>query len=127
MIAADASLYPAFSPVLSAAAHSKFETGGPIEMKSITIMPLPRSITTPLTRQELRGLVRESEIKYQDMAIAEARQGRTQCRFQTTQKERVELLERFKRLFPGCAVYVDPIYMNMSTAYGTCFIVVDWS
>lgn len=87
--------------------------------------PIARSITTPITRQDLRGLVRESEIKYQETAIAEARQGRTQCRFQTTQKERVEMLERFKRLFPGCSVYVDPIYMNMT--YGACFIVVDWS
>ncbi len=88
-------------------------------------MPVPRSITTPITRQDLRDYVREFDIKYQEKAIAEASQGRTQCRFQTTQKERPEMLERFKRLFPGCSIYVDPIYMN--STYGTCFIVVDWS
>lgn len=85
-----------------------------------------RAVTTPLTRQDLRNLVREADIKYQDIAVAEAKLGRTQCRFQTKQATRIEMLERLKRLFPGCAVYIDPVYLNGSS-YGHCYIVVDWS
>lgn len=84
-----------------------------------------RPVATPLTRGDLRSIVREADDKLRQVAIHEAKLGRTRCRFTTKHTQKVELATRLERLFPGCAVYLDPATARES--YGTCYIIVDWT
>ena len=84
-----------------------------------------REITDPISRNDLRGFVRKADEALQKLALAEANAGRSKCRFATRHNEKVELMERLRRLFPGCAIYLDPAFAT--NTYGTIYIVVDWS
>jgi hypothetical protein len=85
----------------------------------------PRPVATPLSRSDLRSIVRDADEKLRQAAIHEAKAGRTRCRFMTRHNQKVELAARLERLFPGCAVYLDPA--TARDTYGTCSILVDWS
>jgi hypothetical protein len=87
--------------------------------------PSTRTVITPLTRADLRAIVREADERLRAQAIQEAKAGRTRCRFVTKHNQKVELAARLERLFPGCAVYLDPAMAR--EVYGTCYIIVDWS
>lgn len=84
-----------------------------------------RSVITPLSRADLRAIVREADERLRAQAIHEAKAGRTRCRFVTKHNLKVELAARLERLFPGCAVYLDPA--TAREVYGACYIIVDWS
>jgi hypothetical protein len=84
-----------------------------------------RPVATPLTRGDLRAIVRDADEKLRQTAIQEAKVGRTRCRFLTKHNQKVELAARLERLFPGCAVYLDPA--TGRETYGSCYIIVDWS
>ncbi len=84
-----------------------------------------RPVATPLTRGDLRAMVRDADEKLRQVAIQEAKAGRTRCRFLTKHNQKVELAARLERLFPGCAVYLDPA--TARETYGSCYIIVDWS
>lgn len=84
-----------------------------------------RPVATPLTRGDLRSIVRDADEKLRQVAVQEAKAGRTRCRFSTRHNQKVELAARLERLFPGCAVYLDPASARES--YGACWIIVDWS
>ncbi len=88
-------------------------------------MDSSRCVATPLTRGDLRSIVRDADDKLRQVAIQEAKAGRTRCRFMTKHTQKVELAARLERLFPGCAVYLDPAFTRES--YGACWIIVDWS
>jgi len=81
---------------------------------------------TPMSRVDLRNLVREADDRLKLQARAEAREGRTKCRFVTKLNTKYEFVERLKKIFPGCAVYDDPSW-NSTIAYGTVYIIVDWA
>lgn len=87
--------------------------------------PSTRTVITPLSRAELRAIVREADERLRAQAIHEAKAGRTRCRFMTKHNQKVELAARLERLFPGCAVYLDPA--TARDTYGACYIIVDWS
>jgi hypothetical protein len=87
--------------------------------------PVARPVATPLTRGDLRSIVRDADDKLRQAAVQEAKAGRTRCRFPTRHNQKVELAARLERLFPGCAVYLDPATARES--YGACWIIVDWS
>jgi hypothetical protein len=82
--------------------------------------------TTPLTRLDLRTMAREADEALKKQAAAEARQGRTRCRFVGKATAKHEFMTRLERLFPGCAVYYDPGW-NPKDSYGSCYIIVDWT
>lgn len=80
----------------------------------------------PLGKEELQRLVLSADKTLKDQARFHAQNGRTKCRFQTKHNTKYEFIERLKRVFPGCAVYVDPAWAT-NLQYGTCYIIVDWS
>ncbi len=87
--------------------------------------PHTRTVITPLSRADLRAIVREADERLRAQAIHEAKAGRTRCRFLTKHNQKVELAARLERIFPGCAVYLDPT--TARETYGSCYIIVDWS
>jgi len=81
---------------------------------------------TPMTRVDLRNLVREADDRLKLLARAEAREGRTKCRFMTKLSTKYEFVERLKKIFPGCAVY-DDLSWNSTVSYGSVYVIVDWA
>lgn len=83
-------------------------------------------MAAPITRMDLRAMAREADEALKKLAVAEARQGRTRCRFVGKAATKQELMGRLERLFPGCVVYYDPAW-NPKDTFGSCYIIVDWS
>ncbi len=81
---------------------------------------------TPMTRIDLRNLVREADDRLKLQARTEAREGRTKCRFVTKLNTKYEFIERLKKIFPGCAVY-DDLSWNSTVSYGSVYVIVDWT